>query len=189
MNPWNRAINIFISLWIHLFLLSPLFVAIRHYSSLFVTIRHYSSLFVAIRDYLHYLITIRHYSRLFALFGLYCKYSSVFAELRVKNGSINGPTIVQKIVQSIFYPKKVVPTLSGASFIELAESLFLVAWKMPKKTKQNKTKQTRQVTKNTSVLCKIEESNCYLCLNLCQGILKNIFQGGHVYFETEIEQY
>ena len=138
MNPWNRAINIFISLLIHLFLL---FATIRRYSSLFVTIRLYSSLVVAIRDYLHYLVTIRHYSRLFALFGLYCKYSSVFAELRVKNGSINGPTIVQKIVQSIFYPKKVVPTLSGVSFIELAESLFLVAWKMPKKkkTKQNKT--------------------------------------------------
>ena len=100
---------------------SSLFVTIRHQSSLVVTIRHYSSLFVAIRDYLHYLVTIRHYSRLFALFGLYCKYSSVFAELRVKNGSINGP-------------------------------------------------------KNS-------------LMKLCQGILKSIFQGGHVYFETEIEQY
>ena len=72
MNPWNRAINIFISLLIHLFLL-------------FATIRRYSSLFVAIRDYLHYSVTIRHYSRLFALFGLYYKYSSVFTELRVKD--------------------------------------------------------------------------------------------------------
>ena len=61
INLWNRAINIFISLLIHLFLL---FATIRHYSSLsslFVTIRHYSSLFV----------TTRHYSRLFALFGHY----------------------------------------------------------------------------------------------------------------------
>ena len=73
------------------FIINSFIFTIRHYSSLFVTIRHYSSLFVAIRDYLHYLVTIRHYSRLFALFGLYCKYSSVFAELRVKNGSINGP--------------------------------------------------------------------------------------------------
>ena len=112
ITQWNRAINIFISLLIHLLLLfatirhnSPLFVTIRHYSSLFVTIRHYSRLFalfghhsslfaaiciirspfVIIRDYLHYSVTIRHYSRLFALFGLYCKYSNVFAELRVKD--------------------------------------------------------------------------------------------------------
>ena len=39
INLLNRAINIFISLLIHLFLL---FAIIRHYSSLFVTIHHYS---------------------------------------------------------------------------------------------------------------------------------------------------
>ena len=30
---------------------------------------------------------------------------------------------------------------------------------------------------------------CYLCLGLSQEILKSIVQSGHVYFETEIEQY
>ena len=58
---------------------------------------------------------------------------------------------------------------------------------MPK-IKQNKTRQTRQVKKHVCSRCMIEESNCYLCLKLSQGILKSIVQGGHVYFETEIEQ-
>ena len=99
--------------------------------------------------------------------------------------------IVQKIVQSIFYPKKS-RSYSIKCFFYSTRRTLISAWlkdAKKNKTKQNKTKQTRQVTKNTSVLCKIEESNCYLCLKLCQGILKSIFQGGHVYFETEIEQY
>ena len=87
INLGNRAINIFVSLLIHLLLLfatirsirslfghysvtirslfatirtiRPLFVTIRLYSRLFATIRDYSSLFVTIRDYSHYSVTIR----------------------------------------------------------------------------------------------------------------------------------
>ena len=58
-----------------------------------------------------------------------------------------------------------------------------------KKINQNKTKQTRQLKKHVCSRCEIKESNCYLCLGLSQEILKSIVQSGHVYFETEIEQY
>ena len=59
------------------------------------------------------------------------------------------------------------------------------------KDAKNKTKQNRldDLKKHVCFRCKIEENNCYLCLKLSQGILKSIVQGGHVYFETEIEQY
>ena len=56
INLLHRAINIFISLLIHLFLL---FATIRHYSPLFATIRHYSSLFTTIH---HYSVAIRVFS-------------------------------------------------------------------------------------------------------------------------------
>ena len=83
--------------------------------------------------------------------------------------------------------KKVVSTLSRVSFIALTWHLFLLARKIKKK--QNETKQTRQLKKHVCSRCKIEESNYHLCLRLSQGILKSIVLVGHVYFETEIEQY
>ena len=49
INLQNRAMNIFISLSIHLFLL-------------ITTIRHYSSLFVTVRDFSHYSVAIRVFS-------------------------------------------------------------------------------------------------------------------------------
>ena len=81
-NLGNRAINIFVSLLIHLLLLfatirsiRSLFghysVTIRDYSHHSATVCHYSPLFATIRDYSGLFITIRHYSRLFALFGHY----------------------------------------------------------------------------------------------------------------------
>ena len=83
--------------------------------------------------------------------------------------------IVQKIVQSIFYPKKS-RSYSIRCFFYSTRRTLISAWLKDAK-KKNKTKQNRlDKSKNTSVRCKIEESNCYLCLKLCQGILKSIFQ-------------
>ena len=92
----------------------------------------------------------------------------------------------QKIVQSIFYPKKRRSYSIRCFFYSTRRTLIFACLKdAKKKSKQNRLDNS----KNTSVRCKVEESYCYLCLKLSQGILKSIFQGGHVYFETEIEQY
>ena len=92
INLGNRAINIFVSLLIHLLLLfatiryyslysftirslfghySRLFAPFGHCLSLFASIRDYSRLFGTIHHYSSLFVTIRHYSRLFALFGHY----------------------------------------------------------------------------------------------------------------------
>ena len=86
INLGNRAINIFVSLLIHLLLLFATIRSIRDYSlysvtirSLFATIRTIRPLFVTIRLYSRLFATIRDYSRLFATIR---DYSSLFVTIR-----------------------------------------------------------------------------------------------------------